>query len=114
MSKTYSDSDFAPTAMLKEEGAMIKGILGAVRMVKTQWGDKPVYKLKVLDASCRFTRGKEEVTPEADSEVDIFATTRLATQLAKVPVGETITIRYAGTKPSVKGKPAHTFSVIGE
>lgn len=114
MPKTYTDSGFAPTAFLKEEGAMVKGSLGALRMVKTQWGEKPVYKLTVIDATCRFTVGKEEVTPEAGAIVDVFATTRLAAQLAKVPVGETITIRYLGTKPSGKGKPAHTFSVVGE
>lgn len=114
MPKTYTDSGFAPTAVLKEEGAMIKGVLGAMRQVETKWGAKPVYKLTVLDASCKFVVGKEEVTPEPESVVDIFTTTRLAAQLAKVPVGETITIRYLGTKPSGKGKPAHTFSVIGE
>jgi hypothetical protein len=105
--------EFAPTALLKEEGAMLKGVLVSKRDVKTQYGAKPVYKFKVLDASCRFTLGKEkqEVQPEEGAIVEAFAPTRLARQLAHVNEGETVTIIYQGTKKVGRGNPAHIFSV---
>jgi hypothetical protein len=117
MGKKYSDSNgFAPTAEIKVAGAMLKGVLQGVREVTTQYGPKPVYTLTVLDADCKFTLGKgEEVEPAEGDKVDVFAPTRLATQLSKVPVGETITIKYLGLGKNSKGanKP-HTFSVEGE
>jgi hypothetical protein len=106
-------ADFAPTALLKEKGAMLKGVLIGRRNAKTQYGDKPVYSFKVLDASCRFTLGKDkaEVQPAEGDTVDAFAPTRLARQLANVTDGETVTITYAGTKKAGKGMPAHVFKV---
>lgn len=119
MGRVIADSngggtDFAPTALLKEKGAMLKGVLVGMRNAKTQYGDKPVYSFKVLDASCKFTRGKEEVQPAEGDTVDAFAPTRLARQLAQVKEGETVTIEYAGTKKAGKGMPAHTFNVTVE
>lgn len=117
MGKKYSDSTgFAPTAEIKVEGAMVKGKMLGVREVKTQFGPKPVYKLEVRDANCKFTLGKgEEVDVTEGQHIDIFAPTRLATQLSKVPVGEIITIKYLGLGKGGRGanKP-HTFSVEGE
>jgi hypothetical protein len=106
-------TDFNPTALLKETGAMLKGVLVSKRDVKTQYGPKPVYSFKVLDASCKFTTGKEntEVQPNEGDTVDAFAPTRLARQLAQVNVGETVTITYAGTKKVGRGQPAHCFTV---
>jgi hypothetical protein len=108
--------DFAPTADIKVAGAMLKGTLLSVRSVKTQYGEKPVYALKVLDASCKFFVGKErkEVMPGEGDTVDIFAPTRLARQLAQVAVGETATIVYKGTKKAGRGQPAHYFDVTVE
>lgn len=104
--------DFNPTALLKQAGAMLKGVLVERREVKTQYGLKPVYVFKVLEASCKFTLGKDkEVQPEEGSLVDAFAPTRLERQLAQVSAGETVTITYRGTKKVGKGMPAHTFSV---
>ena len=105
--------DFNPTALLKETGAMLKGILMSKREVKTQYGAKPVYTFKVLDASCKFTTGKEktEVQPAEGDSVDAFAPTRLARQLEHVNTGETVTITYAGTKKVGRGNPAHIFTV---
>lgn len=107
---------FAPTALLKQEGAMLKGILMGKRDVKTQYGAKPVFSFKVLDASCKFTLGKErtEVQPEEGATVEAFAPTRLARQLAHVNVGETVTIVYQGTKKVGRGNPAHIFEVTVE
>jgi hypothetical protein len=104
--------DFAPTALLKEKDAMLKGVLVGKRDVKTQYGPKPVYNFKVLDASCRFTAGKDkEVQPAEGDIVDVFAPTRLARQLAQVAEGETVTIIYQGTKKAGRGQPAHFYSV---
>jgi hypothetical protein len=118
MGRTIADEnggggDFNPTAMLRETGAMLKGTLVEKRDVKTQYGVRPVYVLKVLDASCKFTLGKErkEVQPEEGSLVDAFAPTRLARQLAHVNMGETVTITYKGTKKVGRGNPAHIFNV---
>jgi hypothetical protein len=104
---------FNPTALLKEEGATLKGVLLSKRDVKTQYGPQPVYSFKVLEASCRFTSGKEktEIQPEEGQTVDAFAPTRLARQLAHVNVGETVTIAYIGKKKVGRGQPASVFTV---
>lgn len=108
-------ADFAPTALMKEKDAMIKGVLVARRLAKTQYGDKPVYSLTVLDASCKFTQGKgQEVSPEEGATVDLFASTRLERQLCQVAMGKTVTIKYAGTKKIGKGMPAHVYDVTLE
>lgn len=103
--------DFNPTAVLKEEGAMLKGIIMNKRDVKTKYGPKPVYTLKVLDASCRFLKDGQEERPDEGTLVDFFAPTRLARQLVHVNEGETVTILYKGTKKAGKGMPAHVFNV---
>lgn len=103
--------DFNPTALLRTEGAMLKGVVLSRRNVKTEYGDKPVYSFKVLDATCKFKSGDNEVQPEEGATVDAFAPTRLARQLAHVNVGETVTITYAGKKKVGRGQPAHIFSV---
>lgn len=103
--------DFNPTAMLREAGAVLKGILESKRDVKTQFGAKPVYTFRVLDASCKFMADKKEVQPAEGDLVDAFAPTRLARQLAHVNVGETVTISYIGQKKVGRGNPAHIFKV---
>jgi hypothetical protein len=106
------DGTYAPTALLKETGAMLKGVLLAKRDVKTQYGPKPVYSFQVLDASCKFTAGKGNIVEPAEGDtVDAFAPTRLARQLAHVSVGDTVTISYAGKKKVGRGQPAHVFKV---
>jgi hypothetical protein len=117
MGRIIEDQDgggeFNPTALLKEKGAMLKGVITGKRDVKTQYGAKPVYTFKVLDASCRFTLGKDkrEVQPAEGDLVDAFATTRLARQLAQLSDGDTVTITYAGTKKMKRGAAAHTYKV---
>ena len=109
-------ADFAPTAVLKEKNAMLKGVLVGKRFAKTEFGDKPVYSFKVLDATCKFTLGKEnkEVQPAEGDLVDAFAPTRLVRQLTHVNDGETVTITYVGTKKVGRGMPAHVFTVTVE
>jgi len=116
MGKMIADSSgggsFAPTALMKEEGKMLKGILTSKREVETMYGAKPVYSLKVEDASCDFSLGKgQNVTPEAGATVDLFAPTRLERQLVQVPLGKSVTIIHTGKKKVGKGQPAHTYSV---
>jgi len=103
--------EFNPTAFLREEGAMLRGIVVGKRDVKTEYGPKPVYSFKVLEATCKFMKDKAEVQPEEGAVVDAFAPTRLARQLAHVSEGETVTITYAGKKKVGRGQPAHIFSV---
>jgi len=116
MGKKYTDggATFAPTAEIKVKGAMLKGIMRGSREVETKFGKKTIYTLQAIDADCKFTADGEEVTPAENAEVDIFPPTRLALQLAKVPAGETITIKYLGLGKNVKGNPPHLFSVEGE
>lgn len=104
---------FAPTACIKEKGAMVKGTINSIRLVKTKFGEKPVYSLKVMDADCKFTVGKEraEAFPGEGDLVEFFAPTRLARQLAKVRQGHTVTIKYRGTKQVGRGNPAHVYDV---
>lgn len=104
-------ASFNPTAMLREAGAMLKGILVGKREVKTKFGPRPVYIFKVLDASCKFTNNKVEVQPSEGDTVEAFASTRLARQLVHVNVGETVTIIYQGTKKVGQGQPAHVYTV---
>lgn len=115
MGRTIEDVNgggtFAPSAMLREKDAMLKGILTGTREAKTQYGPRPVYSFKVLDASCKFIQDKQEVQPAEGDIVDVMAPTRLARQLAQVAVGETVTINYKGTKKVGRGQPAHIFDV---
>jgi hypothetical protein len=102
---------FNPTAMLREEGAMLKGTMVSRRDVATTFGPKPVYTFKLIDATCRFILDKQEVPAYQDDVVDAFAPTRLARQLAHINEGETVTITYAGRKKVGRGQPAHIFKV---
>ena len=116
MSKMIPDTNgggsFCPTALMKEDGKMLKGTLTGRREVETMYGKKPVYSLTVLDASCEFSLGKgQNVSPEEGATVDLFAPTRLERQLAQVPIGSTVTITHTGKKKVGKGQPAHTYSV---
>jgi hypothetical protein len=111
---TNGGGNFAPSAYLKEDGAMVEGILLSVRQVKTQYGDKPVYTLKLKDYSCKFAQGETFVEPSENTDVDFFAPTRLARQLEKVKFGKLVRISYAGTKKIGKGNPAHVYDVLCE
>lgn len=104
---------FAPSAEMRVEGKMIKGVLVSKRTVKTSYGDRPVYTIKVTDATCDFTTGKDRhaVDVEPNSDVDMFAATRLERQLLQVPLGSIVTITHAGMKKFGKGMPAHTYEV---
>jgi len=109
-----SGGTFAPTANIKQEGATLKGTLLGARDVKTKFGMKPVYKLRVIDGECTFSQGGKEVSPEVGAEVEFFAPTLLHNQLAQVPVGKIVDIKYLGLGKSSKGNAPHTFDVTME
>ncbi len=111
---TNGGGSFAPTAFLKEDGAMVEGILKSVRQAKTQYGDKPVYTLTLKDYNCKFSKDEEFVEPAENTDVDFFAPTRLARQLEKIKLGKLVRITYAGTKKVGKGMPAHIYDVLTE
>ncbi len=106
--------DFAPSAFLKEEGAMLEGLLLSVRQVKTMYGERPVYTLQLKDYSCKFSKDEKFVEPKEDTKVDFFAPTRLARQLSGIEFGKLVRITYAGQKKVGKGNPAHIFDVLVE
>lgn len=113
--KLIASGEYAPTAVIKREGAMLKGVYLGKRGVETQYGTKNVYSFKVLDAECEFTSGGNTVEPEAGTAVDVFAPTLLDRQLSQAKEGQTITIKYAGLGKKVKGRNApHTFDVEAE
>ncbi len=103
--------EFKPTAIIKVAGAMLKGVFQARRLVKTKYGEKPVYSLKVVDADCKFRTGETESFPQENELVEVFAPTRLARQLEKVKQGQVVTIKYIGQKSVGRGNPAHCFDV---
>jgi len=107
-------ADFPPTAELREPNAMLKGTVVSKVERDLGYGMKPIYRLTVLDASCKFILKKQEVQPEEGSLVEVIAPTRLARQLAHVNIGETVTIENAGKKKVGRGQPAHIFKVIVE
>jgi len=108
---TSVGGDFPPTAELREKDAMLKGIIMGKEERDLGFGLTPVYKFQVLEASCRFLLQKQEVQPEEGAIVEVIAPTRLARQLGQLNVGDTVTIKNAGTKQIGRGKPAHIFSV---
>ncbi len=115
MGTMLSDLDpkkFAPSALLKEDGASMVGVLKGAREIKTQFGPKLVYSFIVESATCRFNRGKEDVKPAKGEIVEVIPPTRLATQLAKAKAGDRLSIKYLGKDEKSKGaqKP-HIFSV---
>lgn len=108
------DGDFMPTAEVRDKDVMLKGIIVEKVERDMGYGMKPIYRLKVLDASCKFTVRKQEVSPEEGATVEVIAPTRLARQLASVKAGETVTITNAGKKKAGKGQMAHVFTVVVE
>lgn len=108
--------DFPPTAEMRELGAMLKGTIVRKEERDLGFGTKPIYVFKVIDASCKFTVGKErkEVQPEEGALIEVIAPTRLARQLAQLKEGDVVTMINAGTKKVGRGKPAHVFDVVAE
>lgn len=114
MGKVINDvdtSNFAPNAQIKVDGATVTGFLKARREIKTKFGLKSVFVLEVTDAECKFMKGSEEVFPQPGEKVEILPPTRLARQLAQVPMNSKVLIKYAGKKETGGPNAAHTFHV---
>ncbi len=113
MPKTYSDATgvFNPTAFIKEKGLTLEGTMQDKRTIKTQFGEKPVYTLKVTGGNCRFTQGKEDVDVSVGDSVDVIPPTRLDRQLAQVLAGQEISIECLGRGKAVKGQAPWLFKV---
>lgn len=114
--------EFNATAIIKEAGAKIVGTIVEKRSVTTQYGDLPVYSMVVKSevkddkdivhaTDCKFTKEKKAYEPAEGEKVDFFAPTRLERQLVQVAMGQTVSIKYLGTKKFGKGNPAHVFDV---
>lgn len=103
--------EFNATALIKEAGAKIVGTIVEKRSVTTQYGELPVYTMTVKEADCKFTKEKKAYEPAEGEKIDFFAPTRLERQLIQVAMGQTVSIKYLGTKKFGKGNPAHTFEV---
>lgn len=111
MGRKITASDFPPSAELRVDGASIKGVFDGAREIKTKFGLKSVFRVKVQEANCAFTRNQQPYEPEAGEVVEIMGTTLLTTQLNQVKVGEVVSIKYAGLGKGTKGNPPHTFDV---
>ena len=113
MGRKYSASNFPPTVKLAAVGEMFKGELVGRREQDFGNGSKPVYKFKALDASCHFIKDKVEIDPpDEGAEVEIIPSTRLAIQLAQVPVNTVVTItRLEDGKKNKFGKCPQNYDV---
>jgi len=111
MGRKLSAVDFPATAELRVEGAQLKGVFNGSREIKTKFGPKTVFSIKVNDANCEFKKNKLPYEPEKGEMVEVMGTTTLTTQLNQVKPGEIVTIKYAGLGESKKGNPPHLFDV---
>lgn len=111
MGRKLTATDFPPSAELRLDGAMIKGVFQGEREIDTKYGKKSVFQLNVLDANCGFKKNKAPHEPEQGDLVEIMGTTTLTNQLKQVKKGEIVTIKYAGLGKATKGNPPHLFDV---
>lgn len=117
--KLTSDMQATPVVNVTEkEGSFLEGVLVERKLVKTQYGDRPVYSLKLEDSDMRFMikEGKEYVEKKEVAQgelVSVFAPTLLDRALLKAEGGASVRIVYTGMgKSTKKGRNApHTFEV---
>lgn len=108
--KLKNHDGFPASPMLREKiGNSITGILKGSRTAKTQYGEKPVYVVQLVDADCDFLRDGLPYEPEAGELIEIMPPTVLAKHLAQVKEGETFKTVYAGLGKKSKGNPPHLF-----
>jgi hypothetical protein len=116
--KLTSDMQATPVVSLTEkEGAFFQGVLVERKLVKTQWGERPLFNFELDDTDMRITKkeGKEylETDVEQGATVAVFAPTMLDRALVKAEAGDKLKIVYTGLgKSAKKGRNApHTFDV---
>ncbi len=102
---------FPAMPLLRDKiGAWLTGVLKGSRTVKTQFGDKPVFQIALVDADCDFSRDGVPYEPAAGEIVEIMPPTVLAKHLAQVQVGETFKTVYEGLGKKGKGNAPHLFA----
>lgn len=106
MAKKLASKGFAPTADLRVEGATLVGTLVSKRDQTTQFGNRPVYAIKVADATCKFMQGDTEVFPPKDTVVEFFAPTMLEGLLADVVLPAKVRIVNTGLGTKKPGRKA--------
>lgn len=108
--KLTNQIGFPASPMLRDKvGATLTGTLQGNRIVKTQFGDKKVYKVAVVDADCDFTKDGLPHEPVAGEIIEIMASTVLAKHLDQVKDGETFKTTYKGLGKKGKGNAPHLF-----
>ena len=115
--KLSSGQQSSPVVSLtKKEGAFLQGALTNRKEVKTVWGVRPVYTLKVeeTDMGLSVKQGTSYVdVPFVQGiEVAIFAPTILDRMLQQTEGGDRVRIVYSGLGKAKKGRNApHMFDV---
>ncbi len=108
--KLTGNGGFPASPMLRDKiGATLTGVLRGSRSVKTQFGDKKVYQVEVVDADCDFKKDGLPYEPSAGEIVEIMASTVLAHHLDAVKEGETFKTTYKGLGKKGKGNAPHLF-----
>lgn len=111
MGRKLTNMDGFPASPLLRDkvGAWLTGTLQEVRVAKTQFGEKPVYKVKLVDADCAFTKDGLPHEPAEGEIVELMPPTVLARHLAQVKPGETFKTTYKGLGKKGKGNAPHLF-----
>ncbi len=108
--KLQSQDGFPASPMLRDKvGATITATMKGNRLAKTQYGDRTVFAVAVVDADCDFQKDGLPYEPIAGEIVEIMAPTVLSKQLAQVKEGETFKTTYKGLGKKGKGNAPHLF-----
>ncbi len=108
--KLRNNDGFPASPMLREKiGNSLTGKLKGQRIVKTQYGDKAVFQVELVDADCDFIKDGNPYEPIAGETIEIMPPTVLAKHFAQVKDGETFKTVYMGLGKKGKGNPPHLF-----
>lgn len=108
--KLSGNGGFPASPLLRDKvGNSLTGVVQARREAKTQYGLKPVYTIKLVDADCEFKKDGLPYEPSEGELVEIMPSTVLASHLAQVKEGETFKTVYKGLGKKGKGNAPHLF-----
>ncbi len=108
--KISSMEGFPASPLLRDKiGNWLTGVLKGSRVAKTQYGEKPVFQVSLVDADCDFSRDGLPYEPAAGEIIEIMPSTVLAKHLLQVQVGETFKTVYKGVGKKTKGNPPHLY-----
>ena len=94
-----------------EVGSFITGTLLKRKEVKTQWGQKKVYDLRVDSARTLAKVGDTIVAPKSGDLVTVFPKTELDRKLGNIEDNSSVYIQYSGRDKTRKNSP-HMYRVI--